>query len=99
MGTQTHKSMKTSRNRAPSAKMCANTQKISKSALKRIKSNEFIDSDTLAKESTPAPPESSPPPVEQLENVSDIKYHFAISYMLSPISIFSNTKKNKSQLI
>ena len=95
MGTQTCKSMKTSRNHAPSAKARANSQKISKSALKRVKSKGFINPDTLSKESTPAPLESTPPPVEQLEDVSDIKYNLAMSCMLGSTSIFSDTKKNK----
>ena len=66
-----------------------------KSAPKPIKFKGFIDPDTLSKESTPAPPESSPPPVEQLEDISDIKYNLAMSCMLGPTSIFSDTKNNK----
>src|SRR5436190_18286143 len=95
MAPQTRKSMQTSRTRVPSAKALANRQKISKSPPKRVKSKGFINPDTVSKEPTPAPLESTPPPVEQLEAVSDIKYNLAMSCMVGSTSIFSDTKKNK----
>src|SRR4030095_4036902 len=82
-------------NGTPMPKAYENSQKISKSASKRVKSKGFIHSDTLRKESSPASPESSPPPIAQREDVSDIKYNLAMSCMLGPTSIFSDTKKNK----
>jgi hypothetical protein len=95
MGPQTRKSANAPRTHAPSAKVRANTQKISKSAPKRVKSKRFINPNTISKESTPIPSEFSPPPIEQLDDVSDMKYNVAMSCMLGPTSIFSDTKKNK----
>ena len=95
MGAQTRKSANAPRARTPSAKVRANTRKISKSVPKRVKPKVFINPDTISKESTPVPSEPSPPPVEQVEDVSDIKYNLAMSSMLGPTSVFSDTKKNK----
>ena len=96
MGAQTRKSANAPRAHTPSAKVYANTRKISKSVPKRVKPKVFINPDTISKESTPVPSEPSPPTVEQVEDVSDIKYNLAMSYMLGPTSVFSDTKKRNS---
>ena len=67
MGAQTRKSVNAPRARTPSAKVRANTRKISKSVPKRVKSKVFINPDTISKESTPVLSEPSPPPLNRLK--------------------------------
>jgi hypothetical protein len=78
--------VQTPRPRKPSAKARANASKISKPEPKTYVPKKLINPSTLLAERTPEPLESFPPPVEVPVDVSNVKYIFTMSCMLSATS-------------